>query len=187
MLNGKQLNELITRLKNDDRQAFDSLYRQFSSAVYGNVLKLTKEEVVAEDIVQEVFLTLWKKRNTIDIEKDMAGWLFTISYNKSIDHIKKRAKEILIQESIQPADDVVDELLISNQIKVLENALDDLSPQKRRVFELCKLQQKTYDAAAKELQISTHTVKEYLSLATLSIKQYVHHYHQSEQIKNNEI
>ena len=186
MLNGNLLNELIIRLKNGDRQAFDSLYWQFSNAVYGNVLKLTKATAVAEDIVQEVFLTLWEKRTNIDIEKDLAGWLFTISYNKSIDHIKNRAKEILIQQSNPALEDVVDELLISNQIKVLENALDDLSPQKRRVFELCKLQQKTYEAAAKELHISKHTVKEYLSLATTSIKQYVHHYQQSEQIKNNE-
>jgi RNA polymerase sigma-70 factor (ECF subfamily) len=66
--------------------------------------------------------------------------------------------------------------LENTQISILEKAIEQLSPQKRRVFELCKLQRRTYAEVADELQISKHTVKEYLSGAVISIKNYVKQY-----------
>jgi len=55
----------------------------------------------------------------------------------------------------------------------IEKAVDQLSPQKRKVFDLCKMQSSTYEKAAKELHISKYTVKEYLSDAMVSIKKYI--------------
>jgi RNA polymerase sigma-70 factor (ECF subfamily) len=69
-----------------------------------------------------------------------------------------------------------EEIKYGTQWAVLENALSCLSPQRRRAFELCKLQGKTYEEAAMELRISKYTVKEYLSAAIASIKEYsLHH------------
>ena len=56
------------------------------------------------------------------------------------------------------------------QVSLLQKAIAQLSPQKRRVFELCKLQKQTYLQAAKELQISKHTLKEFLSEAIAPIR-----------------
>ena len=61
---------------------------------------------------------------------------------------------------------------MNNQINVLEKGIEQLSPQKRRVFDLCKLQRKTYEEAAQELNISKHTVKEYLSDAMNFLKEF---------------
>ena len=63
--------------------------------------------------------------------------------------------------------------LTEEQLVVIEKAVDQLSPQKRKVFELCKIQRRTYEKAAEELHISKYTVKEYLSEAMISIKKYV--------------
>ncbi len=172
-------NELITRLRNDDKEAFNELYRKYHSAIYYNVLKLTRDSIVAEDIVQEVFITLWEKRYSLDIEKEISGWLFVVSYNKSIDCLKRKLKESLAQTALQQNSENTTDTgnsLFNIRMSILERAVEQLSPQKRRVFELCKLQRKTYAEAADELHISKHTVKEYLSGAVIFIRNYIKQY-----------
>ncbi|MBC7886648.1 MAG: sigma-70 family RNA polymerase sigma factor [Ferruginibacter sp.] len=169
--------ELTRRLQNDDIAAFNALYWKYHSAIYFNVLKLIRDAVIAEDIVQEVFLTLWEKRHNLDAGQDISGWLFVVSHNKSINHLKHSLKESLAQTKIyQAVKDTTDtrEELTNARVNILDKAIEQLSPQKRRVFELCKLERKTYDEAAEELQLSKHTVKEYLSGAVISIKEYIH-------------
>jgi RNA polymerase sigma-70 factor (ECF subfamily) len=172
-------NELIERLQNDEKEAFDELYRKYHSAIYYNILKLTRDAIVSEDIVQEVFITLWEKRHELNIQQGISGWLFVVSYNKSISYLKRKLKESLartaLQQNIENTTDA-ENSFTSTQMSILEKAIEQLSPQKRRVFELCKLQRKTYAEAADELQISKHTVKEYLSGAVISIKNYVQQY-----------
>ena len=172
-------NSLITRLQNDEKEAFDELYRKYHSAIYYNILKLTRDAIVSEDIVQEVFITLWEKRHELNIQQGISGWLFVVSYNKSISYLKRKLKESLartaLQQNIENTTDA-ENSFTNTQMSILEKAIEQLSPQKRRVFELCKLQRKTYAEAADELQISKHTVKEYLSGAVISIKNYVQQY-----------
>ncbi len=172
-------NELITRLQNDDKKAFNELYQKYHSALYYNILKLTRDAIVTEDIVQEVFITLWEKRYDLNVEQGIAGWLFVVSYNRSISYLKRKLKESIaqtvLQQNIESTTNAGNSLE-NTQISILENAIEQLSPQKRRVFELCKLQRRTYAEVADELQISKHTVKEYLSGAVISIKNYVKQY-----------
>jgi RNA polymerase sigma factor (sigma-70 family) len=66
--------------------------------------------------------------------------------------------------------DTVDDY--EQQLSLLDKAIQQLSPQKRRVFTLCKLHGKTYRQAAKELNISNHSVKEYLSGAMKAVREY---------------
>jgi len=172
-------NELIIRLQNDDKEAFDELYREYYSAVYYNILKLTRDSIAAEDILQEVFIALWEKRCDLDAEQEISGWLFVVSYNKSISYLKRKLKESLAQAVLQQNTENTTDTgnsLFNIRMSILEKAIEQLSPQKRKVFELCKLQRKTYAEAADELHISKHTVKEYLSGAVISIKNYVKQY-----------
>ena len=172
-------NELIERLQNDEKEALDELYRKYHSAIYYNILKLTRDAIVSEDILQEVFITLWEKRHELNIQQGISGWLFVVSYNRSISYLKRKLKESLartaLQQNIENTTDA-ENSFTNTQMSILEKAIEQLSPQKRRVFELCKLQRKTYAEAADELQISKHTVKEYLSGAVISIKNYVQQY-----------
>lgn len=164
--------DLVARLINDDMAAFDQLFWLYQKAVYLNVLKLTKDSGVAEDIVQEVFSTLWQKRASLDKERSIGGWLFISSYNRSINALKKKSREaVLLQEAAKElAEDDTQEDLTDIQLSILEKAIGLLSPQRKRVFELCKLQGYTYEQAAQEMGISKHTVKEYLAAAILQIK-----------------
>ena len=173
----QKTNDLASRLRNDDINAFNTLYWQYHAAVYANALKLIKDPVIAEDIVQEVFVTVWGKRHTIDPEQDFAGWLFVISYHKTVDQLKRKLKDALahkkISISIEDHPILLNADLKEEQLSAIAKAMDQLSPQKRKVVELCKVQGRTYKKAAEELHISKYTVKEYLSEALVSIRKYI--------------
>ncbi|HEU5165755.1 MAG TPA: sigma-70 family RNA polymerase sigma factor, partial [Chitinophagaceae bacterium] len=170
-MKSQRTNDLASRLRNDDIDAFNSLYWEYHAAVYANALKLIKDPVIAEDIVQEVFVTVWSKRHTIDPEQDFAGWLFVISHHKTVDQLKRKLKQALIQKNLCILSDdhsiIVNTDLKEEQLCAIEEAMDRLSPQKRKVFELCKVQGRTYKKAAEEMHISKYTVKEYLSEALI--------------------
>jgi RNA polymerase sigma-70 factor (ECF subfamily) len=169
---------LVHRLVAGDLTAFNDIYRLYFHPVYSNAVKITRDHAVAEDILQEVFITLWEKRSTIDPERSLAGWLFVLCYNRSINILRRRLRESLLYKQLpQPGESSPeDEIKFGIQWNILENAMSRLSPQRRRVFELCKLQGKTYEEAATELHISKYTVKEYLSAALVAIKEYsLHH------------
>lgn len=167
---------LISRLIQGDVAAFDQLYWHYQKAVYQNAFKLTHDSQIAEDIVQEVFISLWEKRSSIDNSRSVGGWLFVSSYNRSINALKKKLKESLALKEIGQAEEQTDPGIAEIQYSILEKAIAELSPQKRKVFELCKLQGRSYDEAAKEMNISKHTVKEYLSSAISFIREYADKY-----------
>jgi len=176
-LKSQKTNDLALRLRNNDVDAFNVLYWEYHAAIYANALKLIKDPVIAEDIVQEVFVTLWGKRHTIDPEQDIAGWLFVISHHKTIDQLKRKLKAALAQKNLsifrEDHSVIVDADVKEEQLCAIEEAMEKLSPQKRKVFELCKVEGRTYKKAAEELHISKYTVKEYLSEALVSIKKYI--------------
>lgn len=169
---------LVEQLHRHDISAFDTLFKKYHLAVYRNILKLTKDSVASEDILQESFIRLWEKRLQLDPAQSVAGWLFVISFNLSVNYSRKKLREQVIHKklSINPfqQDGLENVSIISEeQYRLLEKAIEQLSPQKRKIVNLCKLEGKTYEEAAAELNISRHTVKEYLSAAMASLNDYV--------------
>ncbi len=168
------IKELVERLQKGDMEAFNTLYLKYHSALYSNILRLCRDEIVAEDLLQETFIALWEKRHLLDPNQEISGWLFVVSYNKSVSFLKIKLKESMAKSTSQQIDYGSDDRveIVENQINVLKKGILLLSPQKRMVFDLCKLQRKTYEEAARELNISKHTVKEYLSDAMDFLKEF---------------
>ena len=168
--------QLLRDFKNGDASAFDILYWQYHKAVYANILKLIKDPDISKDILQDVFVALWIKRSTLNPDMRIGGWLFTTSYHKCIDHLRLSVAAPLWAGEINIADEEVDyvkEREQESRLQLIQQAVRNLSPQKREVFELCKLKGKTYEETAQELNISKHTVKEYLTAAIIHIKNYI--------------
>lgn len=175
--------EMIGRLQNDDRTAFNNLYWKHSHKIYLNALKLTKDRTAAEDVVQDVFIILWEKRLSIDPSKPVLNWIFIVSYHKSLDYLRKSLKTALVSDdsrhsSHYPQADppIEDHAIKEHQLHLIESAIQQLSPQRKKVFEICKIQGESYESAAHRLNISKHTVKEYLCAAMKNIKEYVSSY-----------
>jgi RNA polymerase sigma-70 factor (family 1) len=168
--------DLVISLKNDKLAAFDHIYWKYSSAVLRNIDKILKDKDESENILQEVFIALWENREKLDPERSLANWLFTVSFNKSINCKKKILREELLCRQLElnaGYDTTNDAITREAQQQLIEEAMTHLSPQKRKVFDLCKIQGKTYEETAKELGISKYTVKEYLTLAVKYVREYV--------------
>lgn len=174
--------QLVRELKNGEASAFDTLYWKYHKAVYANILKLIKDPDTSKDILQDVFVALWMKRNAIEPDMSIGGWLFTTSYHKCIDHLRLILAAPLWPNEINIADEWADyrkEQEQEHRMQLIQQAVNNLSPKKRAVFELCKLKGKSYEETAEALNISKHTVKEYLSAAIVHIKNYIHRQTQS--------
>jgi len=170
--------ELIVRLQQSQVTAFDALYWKYHEAVYRNILKFTKDAIVAEDILQEVFTRLWEKRYAINPDQSVAGWLFVVSFNLSVNHTRKKLREQTAHKKIFATGSDAELLIAGPQVydeqyRLMRQAIDQLSPQKRKIVTLCKLEGKTYEEAAGELNISRNTVKEHLSAAMVNLNEYV--------------
>lgn len=167
---------LSAQLSSGDITAFNALYYKYYKAVFANVFKLVQQQQAAEDILQEVFEALWVNRKKIDREQAVGGWLFVVSYNKSIRFLDQSVRERARVHG-EPAGDIAetnedDSEAVEYQYHLINEAIENLSPRKKSVFILCKLEGKTYEEAALALGISPHTVKEYVSSSLQFIKEY---------------
>jgi RNA polymerase sigma-70 factor (family 1) len=175
----KKYNEpaLLQELAQGSAAAFDMIYLHYYEAVRANIFKIVRDDQTTDDILQEVFISCWEKREKFAGYDKIGGWLFVASYNRSMNFLRRRATEQVYKRSLagerEPEFDPSAELLQEQQFRLLEEAIANLPPQRKKVFELCRLQGKTYEEAAQELSISKNTVKEYLSKAGDSIKNYV--------------
>lgn len=170
--------ELVVKLLEDDVSAFDALYWKYHQAVYRNIFKFVKEPIATEDILQEVYARLWEKRKDINAGQSVAGWLFVISFNLSVDYVRKRLREHTFHKelynlNIEGSNWEDNPAAYEEQYHLLEEAILQLSPKKQKIVTLCKLEGKTYDEVAEELKISRNTVKEHLSIAMTRINEYV--------------
>ena len=169
--------EIVDSMSKGNIEAFDFLYKKYYKAVFKNISKVIHQTDIAEDLLQEVFISLWENQKKIDPAQDIGGWLFVVSYHKSITFLKKRVREkITFTGSIE-------DIAISNErdtdkieaihFHQLNDAVNLLSPRKQVVFKLCRLQGKSYSEAARIVGISTETVKDYLKDSYKFVRKFV--------------
>lgn len=169
---------LLHRLKKDDAEAYIQLYDHYQALLYGYILHFVKVPVLAEDVLQDVFLKLWEVRHRVNPDLSFSGYLYRISRNQ----VFKLVKKIAVDEDVRlgvmrQLGQNVEEGELKLQWKqyeaLLTAAIAQLSPQRQKVFHLCREQGKTYEEAAQELGISRNTVKEHMVLAVRAIKDYL--------------
>jgi RNA polymerase sigma-70 factor (family 1) len=165
--------KMVVQLHNGFSEGFENLYWKYHQLIYMNVFKFVKNKEESQDILQDVFTTLWESRQTINEQQSVSGWLFVISFNKSVNHIKKKLRHSAAEDkliSLYESNHEARDNSMDEQYKLLQVAIASLSPQKQKVFTLCKLEGRSYEEASILLNISKHTVKEHLSLAMNSLK-----------------
>ena len=170
--------KLLHRVRLQDRQAFEQLYLHFYPRLRAFVITYVKSPVVAEDIVQDVFLTLWEKCEQIDPDQNFTAYLFTITKHLIFKFLKQAAQhpaladEILI--NLHPSDDTAYQAAEWKELQAqIAEALRNLPPRRREVFMLCREQNLTYDQVAVRLCISRNTVKEHMVEAMRSIRAFL--------------
>ena len=167
--------ELLILLKQGDDNAFEEIYRLHSSKLYGNLLKLLKSEELAMDLLQDLYVKLWNNRATIDVDKSIVAYLFSIAKNLAIDFFRRAAREANLQNHLinvgtELYNHVDDVLFHKETSAILNKAIEALPPQQQKIFNLCKVEGRSYEEAASILGISPATVGNQLVKAVRSVR-----------------
>src|SRR6478672_1002037 len=113
---------LIARMRAGDESAMSDLYDRYSGIVYGVALRVLGSTSAAEDILQEVFLQLWRNPQSFDADRGkLAPWLAVIARNRAIDLLRKR-----------PMEEDIDELPISTGVNLEHKASERMAIDKVR-------------------------------------------------------
>jgi len=168
---------LIQQLQTGSEKAFTTLYDKYSQQLYRNILRLVKDDDIAQELLQDLFLKIWESRQNIKLEGSFKSFLYKVAENLVYAHFRKIAKDNrLIAKLIISYDDFetnVEETIISRENHdFLKKAIENLSPQRKHIYTSCKLEGKSYEEVSNELGISTSTVRNQIVKANKSIKQY---------------
>ncbi len=155
---------MVALLKSKDRKAFSKLYDNYSSALYGIILRIVQEEEMSQDVLQEVFMKIWDNIDSYDTSKGrLFTWMLNIARNASID--KTRSAEFKKTSKNRPLEDTIRRVEKSNttENKIehigIAGLVDKLKPEHRSIIDLVYLQGYTQSEVAEELNIPLGTVK----------------------------
>lgn len=178
---------LLERLKNGDLDAFNTVYKIHAPKIYIRLIKLVKDPSIAEELLQDVFLKIWRNRSKIDVSRGFISFINHIADNLAIDLFRKVQRDKKLQMEIwASAVDLyyhTEEYVISKETKqILESAINSLSPRKREILILNKIHNKSYKEIADDLNISISTVSNQLVNAVKDVKLFVQNNYSNEYI-----
>lgn len=155
------------RLKNGDLQAYNELFKTHYSKLYNYAYKLSNDNDIAQDVVQESFIKLWVHRKNIKPHLNISNYLLKICRNEFLIYArkKKKYKAFLDQIKIETAYEVLvqNEQNINYKISKIEKAVNNLPPRCKKVIVLSKFENMKYRTIAKKMGISIKTVENHVS------------------------
>lgn len=167
---------LLIRLRGGDVAAFDQLYRCTVNLVFRRIKRLVHIHAVAEELTQDVFYQIWKQREKIDPLVPFPSIAMRTAKSIAINFYQKAIREHQLKEQLVSAGSAAynpleEEIDFNETRELLEKAIAKLPPQRQRVFNLCKIQGKTYEFAAAELGVSVGTIKDHMAKAMRFLKE----------------
>lgn len=170
---------LVRRLLQRDVHAFEELYDRHSRIVYGLVLRILQQASTAEEVVQDVFLQLWRNAAQYDISRGpFLPWLLTLSRNRALDHLRlkserQRRREDQADEppAVIAAPDFESHLDEKRRALRVRELIGALQPQQRRAIELAYFEGLTHSEIAAKLQEPLGTVKSWIRNGLLKLKE----------------
>ena len=175
ILSNISINTLFEAIAQNDEQAFKMLFNLYKSRTYAVAFKLTKLAYASEEITQDVFISIWVSRAQLAHVKNAEAYIYTVIYNKVSRYLKKESNQTrilqLVAGNTKPySNDTEETVVVHDQQKLLWQAVQQLSPQKKLMYELHEVQGKSYDEIAKTLDLSPHTVKSHVLQAVKFIR-----------------
>ena len=166
---------LFEAIAQNDELAFKKLFNLFRSRTYAVAYKLTKLAYASEEITQDVFISIWVSRAQLAHVKNAEAYIYTAIYNQVSRYLKKESnQERILRLSIwntKPYSNETEEtVVVHDHQKLLWEAIQQLSPQKKLMYELHEVQGKSYGEIAKALNLSPHTVKSHVLQAVKFIR-----------------
>ena len=155
--------ELVSMLKQNNREAFEYLYDHYSSALYGIILKIVKDQDKAADVMQDAFLKIWKNMGSYNQEKgSLFTWILNVARNSAIDKLRVEVKtEKVINWDLVKETDLAP-VAIYNPAPAtidLRAIVEKLLPEKKLLIEMVYFQGYTHEEVSDKLSLPLGTVK----------------------------
>lgn len=169
--------ELLRRISSDDRLAFNALVERYGGRVHSFIQRMVSDSSVAEDILQETFLRVYRKRNTVSRVRSFPSWIFAIAANLARDELRRKKSRVFCQDPL--AIDCISDN--SNRPDVnaektelrqrIEASIQALPPQQKEVLVLRDIEGLSYEQIGRILRLRMGTVKSRLNRARLRLQQ----------------
>lgn len=174
---------LLSALAKDNEKAFEHLYIKYANSLLQYVGNHIKDKELSENIVQEIFTSIWVRRHSLEIDHNFDYYLKSAAKNKVISHIRaeKNHQKYIEHFQLFIAQYQVDHLENSSHAEELKalilNALQSLPPKCAQAFYLSRFEYKTLDEIAVEMQISKRTAENYNTQALKHLRKMLKDYH----------
>lgn len=157
---------LFQRIADGDEAAFGHLFNLFLPRLYPFIVKFTKSESAAQEVIQESFIRVWMNRDKLTEIDNPGGWLFKVASNECYNYIRKKVRKDALFTSMAPetesntADISTQEGIDIKELTYLVGrAVDQLPAQRKKIYQMSRHEGKTIPEIAAELQVSPNTVK----------------------------
>jgi RNA polymerase sigma-70 factor (ECF subfamily) len=152
---------LVARVRAGDQQALAELYDRYSSVVYGVALRILQDTGAAEDVLQDIFLQLWRRPDAFDSSRgSLTAWLAVIARHRAIDRLRKRRPESDIEGCvIAGGSDPRDETERSLIIEKVRGVMSEMGADQRTAMEMAFFQGLTHTEIAEKTGEPLGTIK----------------------------
>lgn len=171
--------ELVERLVERDERALERLYEKYGRATYSLVLKMLRDPARAEEVAQEVFLTLWRRPSSyVPGRGTFATWLLSVAHHRAVDELRTRRHELVPlgdgtngqPELVDEADDLAETAWLREQRVVVRQALGLLPASQRQAIEMAYFLGLTQREIADRLGEPLGTIKTRMRLAMQKLR-----------------
>ncbi len=156
-------------LETNIEMVFEYLFKSHFKALHAYAFTIIKEEMMAEEIVQNVFCRLWEKREQIEINQSAKAYLYRSVYNESLNYLKHQKVKATYQQHAARNKDLETHSAAKTEHKELQfhlaNALNELPEQCRTIFQMSRFEELKYREIASELGLSVKTVENQMGKA----------------------
>lgn len=170
-------NVLFEQLRRGDEQALEQLFRRHYAELCQSLRRYVPDADTAEDLVQQVFIKLWEKRETIQIETNVGGYLQRMAVREALMHLRRRqVLDFPAEWPQEPAthDSPAEQPLLHNELaERLGRGLELLPPACRTIFQLSRFEALSYREIAEELGLSIKTVEHQMGKALRFLRQFL--------------
>jgi RNA polymerase sigma-70 factor (ECF subfamily) len=163
-----------------DEEAFTSLFYTYKDKLYGFFKALTHSHTEATNMVQEVFMKIWRNREKLSFVDNMNAYIFRAAQNLAIDQLRKKSSEILsFTDGYSGNDQESDEgspfeQLMSKELsKSLKEAIEKLPPQQKKIFVSHCIDGLPHNEIAKNMNLSVSTVQNHMRAALSNIRMFL--------------
>lgn len=167
--------DLFRLIASGNELAFAELFRRYDRRIYPFVLKMIKSPSAAEEITQEIFIKIWRYRESLSVVEQPESYILTVAARHTLDQIKKRLSETRMlrrwSAGLESSHNDPEELLLLKETEeLIQRAVEQLPPQQKSVYNLSRRQQLSYEEIGERLNISPNTVRNHLVKALAAIR-----------------